>query len=125
MLAGLSPLCKGAWGSGEGKSNEYQATGRFPANLIHDGSDEVVDLFPDTKGSKTSPRSNNAKSWKNTSTAGIDHIGHNDSGSAARFFYCAKASKSERNAGLEGFEEKEATSRMNASMEDGKRSSYK
>ena len=27
-----------------------------------------------------------------------------DSGSAARFFYCAKASRSERNAGLEGME---------------------
>jgi DNA modification methylase len=32
--------------------------------------------------------------------------GHNDSGGASRFFYCAKASKSERNKGLEGFEEK-------------------
>ena len=31
---------------------------------------------------------------------------HNDSGSASRYFYTAKASKSERNAGLEGFEEK-------------------
>ena len=28
-------------------------------------------------------------------------------GSASRFFYCAKASKSERNKGLEGFEEKQ------------------
>ena len=33
--------------------------------------------------------------------------GHNDSGSAARFFYCAKASKSERNEGCEGLEEKQ------------------
>jgi DNA modification methylase len=55
-------------------SKELKAThnvGRFPANLIHDGSDEVVELFP------------------------------NDS---ARFFYCAKASKSERNMGCEGLE---------------------
>ena len=29
-----------------------------------------------------------------------------DSGSAARFFYCAKASKRERNIGCEGLEEK-------------------
>jgi len=55
-----------------GKVREIDA-GRFPANLIHDGSDEVVGLFP------------------------------NDN---SRFFYCAKASKAERNAGLEGFEEK-------------------
>jgi len=40
---------------------------RFPANLIHDGSDEVVGLFSDSQ----------------------------------RFFYCAKASKAERNKGLE------------------------
>jgi site-specific DNA-methyltransferase (adenine-specific) len=33
--------------------------------------------------------------------------GHNDKGGASRFFYVAKASKSERNKGLEGFEEKE------------------
>ena len=31
---------------------------------------------------------------------------HRDSGGASRFFYCAKASRSERNAGLEGMEEK-------------------
>ncbi len=33
--------------------------------------------------------------------------GYGDSGSASRFFYCAKASKSERNAGLAGFEERQ------------------
>ena len=32
--------------------------------------------------------------------------GHNDKGGASRFFYVAKASKKERNKGLEGFEEK-------------------
>lgn len=53
---------------------EMNEQGRFPANVIHDGSEEVVELFP------------------------------NDS---QRFFYCAKASKSERNKGLEGFEEVE------------------
>jgi len=47
--------------------------GRWPANVIHDGSEEVLAGFP------------------------------NDAG---RFFYCAKASKSERNAGLEGLPEK-------------------
>jgi len=59
------------WGDGESKqveSNGNELGGRFPANLIHDGSDEIVELFP------------------------------NDS---QRFFYCAKASKSERNRGVE------------------------
>lgn len=47
--------------------------GRFPANLIHDGSDEVVELFPNEN---------------------------------ARFFYCAKASKRDRDEGLDAFEAK-------------------
>lgn len=48
--------------------------GRWPANLIHDGSDEVVECFP------------------------------NDS---QRFFYSPKASKKDRDDGLEGFIAKE------------------
>jgi len=47
-----------------------QRSGRWPANIIHDGSDEVVSGF----------------------------------GSASRFFYCAKASKKERNHGCDGLE---------------------
>jgi DNA modification methylase len=52
--------------------------GRFPANFIHDGSDEVLQLFPSDKPDQ----------------------------SASRFFYCAKANKKDRNEGLEGFEQK-------------------
>jgi site-specific DNA-methyltransferase (adenine-specific) len=75
-------------------------TGRWPANLIHDGSDEVLALFPDVKGSKGSGLTQTkARSWKNTSTAGINRVGHDDTGSAARFFYCAKASKADRSEG--------------------------
>ena len=47
--------------------------GRWPANVIHDGSDEVVGLFPG-----------------------------DDDKSAARFFYCAKASKADRDDGCDG-----------------------
>lgn len=79
--------------------------GRFPANLIHDGSQEALDLFPETKssaGKKQTPS-------KGTNTfgdyEGTDKIvGHTDQGSAARFFYCAKASKKDRDEGLEGEE---------------------
>jgi site-specific DNA-methyltransferase (adenine-specific) len=67
---GTQETQSGGDGSGGFEANN---NGRFPANLIHDGSDEVVSLFP------------------------------ND---AQRFYYTAKASKSERNRGLEGFEEK-------------------
>ena len=67
---------KGYVGGKAGSHNDFDARppqGRFPANVIHDGSDEVTGLMPE----------------------------------AARFFYCAKASRSERNAGLEGMEERE------------------
>jgi DNA modification methylase len=94
---------KGKW-----KGESEQVTGRFPANLIHDGSDEVKAVFPDSKSS-SSVRHNNKTIGGNGKYQGgvaMDTYGHGDSGSSARFFYTAKASKSERNAGLEGFEVK-------------------
>jgi site-specific DNA-methyltransferase (adenine-specific) len=84
------------------------AGGRFPANFIHDGSDEVVALFPDTKSPKTYLRSSKATAnidW-NPKEADTEQLGFGDSGSAARFFYCAKASKRDRNEGLDGIEAK-------------------
>jgi site-specific DNA-methyltransferase (adenine-specific) len=85
--------------------------GRFPANFIHDGSDEVVALFPDTGGGSFQKSSRKRKGFMlsgsedNVQEANApDNYG--DSGSAARFFYCAKASKRDRNEGLDGFEAK-------------------
>ena len=82
-------------------------SGRFPANFIHDGSDEVVALFPNVKTGSIKPHQQNSESdsfgLKGKFITG-SHSG--DSGSAARFFYCAKASKRDRNEGLDGFEAK-------------------
>jgi site-specific DNA-methyltransferase (adenine-specific) len=95
-----------ALGAGEGRNGEMsQATGRFPANFIHDGSDEVVALFPDThsagkKRDLPSGVDNNYMGRGQNSGVRIGDAG----GSAARFFYCAKASKRDRNEGLDGFE---------------------
>ena len=86
---------------------EQNTAGRFPANFIHDGSDEVVALFPDSKSTsgKKQPNNTNNEVYSGTWDAQPDKIGgFDDSGSAARFFYCAKASKKDRNEGLEGFE---------------------
>lgn len=92
------------------RQNVDRATqlGRFPANLIHDGSDEVLNLFPITKsGSITagasSGRDMRAGDKDNTRKDGRppqpkDIFGNE--GSAARFFYCAKVSAKERNAGM-------------------------
>ena len=60
---------------------EETSKGRWPANIIHDGSAEVLELFPDSNGS----------------------------GSAARFFYCAKANKQDRNDGCEEITAKSIT----------------
>ncbi len=101
----------------KGKPDYHTITGRFPANLIHDGSDEVVGLFPNSKATldKTEINRGTSKSWFTGDH--VDRIQRGDSGSAARFFYCAKASKSERNRGLDEFREYTAGERTN--REDG------
>jgi site-specific DNA-methyltransferase (adenine-specific) len=90
---------------------EPHTAGRFPANFIHDGSDEVVGLFPDTKATGSGKVSGFRKGGASENAVGLAGKknaadGFSDSGSAARFFYCAKASKRDRNEGLDGFEEK-------------------
>jgi site-specific DNA-methyltransferase (adenine-specific) len=77
--------------------------GRFPANFIHDGSDEVVGLFPQCKAgiARNTLRKDSYNNSSYSITGQTPDIGYGDSGSASRFFYCAKASRSERNAGLE------------------------
>jgi len=103
---------KNGWGMNQNSSDTPQVVnpqGRFPANLIHDGSDEVVELFPNSKSSDAIRKNNNSKTT-GINTFGkyqdIETNGYNDSGSASRFFYCAKASKSERNKGCEELEDK-------------------
>jgi site-specific DNA-methyltransferase (adenine-specific) len=77
-------------------------TGRWPANLIHDGSDEVVGLFPANAGAFAPVRGTEpSKPAKNTYGEYARGGGafHNDTGSAARFFYTAKASRDDRSNG--------------------------
>lgn len=90
------------------RSNETE--GRWPANIIHDGSDEVLAVFPDSNGQQgavtggePSSKTNNVYS-EFKGRAATEPRG--DEGSAARFFYCAKVSRAERDVGLEGFEKR-------------------
>ena len=82
--------------------------GRWPANLIHDGSADVLAAFPDAAGQQGAICG--AEPSARTNEIFGDFGPRNafgprgDAGSAARFFYCAKASKEDRNEGLEGFE---------------------
>lgn len=82
---------------------------RFPANLIHAGDDEVLELFPQSNGSGGSvPRVKITGYGDGIGTGKSEYLGgeriaHNAGrGSAARFFYCAKVSPNERNRGLAG-----------------------
>lgn len=79
-------------------------TGRWPANVIHDGSDEVVELFPDSRGNGA-VGGGEGGIWTTGNKRQVAP-GYSDSGSAARFFYCAKANKRDRNEGLDEFEER-------------------
>lgn len=74
--------------------------GRWPANLIHDGSDEVLDAFPDAPGQQM------AVGPDNGAKASVNVFGdygardqcepRGDTGSAARFFYSSKADADDR-----------------------------
>ncbi|MFU6745129.1 DNA-methyltransferase [Pseudomonas aeruginosa] len=87
--------------------------GRWPANLIHDGSPEVVELFPHTKSgvmkggtiraAQDAPGSVCYGTYGGNATS-ADTFG--DEGSAARFFYCAKATRRDRNEGCEHMDRK-------------------
>lgn len=85
----------------ESADNSQTSTqGRFPANIIHDGSEEVLLIFPKTKSGscpdgfkgnyQTHIYGKYANNLINPETV------YADKGSAARFFYTAKASPSER-----------------------------
>jgi site-specific DNA-methyltransferase (adenine-specific) len=111
---------------GDGNEPRHSTLGRWPANLIHDGSDEVMDVFPSAPGQQADalvdgeprvrgnvyaqmnkyPRGREGEASADSDNNG--EVGFHmqpgarrlDSGSAARFFYCAKASKADRNWGL-------------------------
>lgn len=74
--------------------------GRWPANILHDGSDEVLAAFPDSEGSgpaRTLKRGLRDDGWGMADLP--SELRDGGSGSAARFFYCAKSSTEERGEG--------------------------
>lgn len=84
--------------------------GRWPANLLHDGHEDVVALFPESKGQLADVNGNEPSSTGDENTVAFGKFNRiasnpkrNDEGSAARFFYCAKTSKADRNEGLDRF----------------------
>jgi DNA modification methylase len=81
------------------RDGEYASNlGRWPANVITDGSEEVLRGFPDNagaaapiKGTEPTEPGKDAYGFRR-----VPNIFHGDTGSAARFFYCAKARGEER-----------------------------
>jgi DNA modification methylase len=80
-------------------AGSYSHQGRFPANLIHDGSQEVLELFPETKTGSVKPYKNKGCNIQMNASKEITSTHTGDQGSAARYFYCAKASKKDREEG--------------------------
>jgi DNA modification methylase len=84
-------------------TEKSEALGRWPANLIHDGSDEVTSLFPESKSTGGQASLGAFRSGeifgKGRDERETRDPGFGDSGSASRFFYCAKTSKSDRGDG--------------------------
>jgi site-specific DNA-methyltransferase (adenine-specific) len=80
--------------------NYRQLQGRWPANVVHDGSDEVMELFPQSgngvfsQSGIRSMQDNPIYGKPNTTRNAPDN--YSDEGSAARFFYCSKANKQDR-----------------------------
>lgn len=81
---------------------DYQPQGRYPANLILDGSEEVLECFPETGKSVGGQCGKVGMHRFRNDVKPVDEgkPGYGDIGSAARYFYTAKVSKKERNAGL-------------------------
>lgn len=91
-------------GDVKSRASTEEPLGRYPANIIHDGSDEVMTEFE--KAPKVSPTGTESDSPRKKDGSFLDDVPQGnhylgDTGTPARFFYCAKSSKSERNMGLE------------------------
>ena len=94
-----SPGKETLYDSGHGDMGTWvDNRGRFPANIIHDGSEEVLEVFPNNVKGGTWNNTKGARHFENNgkSTEYTNKGSDNSVGSAARFFYCAKASKSEK-----------------------------
>ena len=132
IARGQDNATNGTFFGGKGKSvaSTHTPTGRFPANVIHDGSEEVVRIFPQAEGckphlinaSQETEESNKEKGWGSISVPKNKFAGFDDAGSAARFFYCAKPSQSERNDGVEGETRGEAPASARSKPAEGRKS---
>lgn len=83
--------------------NDVNELGRFPANVITDGSEEVAKGMPNTTSTPRTPTTGGTGGIGKVTNfqRGSETSNFNDSGSAMRYFYSAKASKKDRDEGLD------------------------
>lgn len=86
--------------SRHGETDGRLAVGRWPANIIHDGSEEVIAAFPESGPAKAGGRSTGRNFGQDADdgfTKDRERTGHDDAGgSASRFYYTAKADANDR-----------------------------
>ena len=83
--------------------------GRWPSNVMHDGSEQVQSIFPETSSTEVSRQRTHKGIWTAGELADTEQFmpAYGDQGNASRYFYCAKTSKDERNSGLHSFQTKQ------------------
>ena len=76
--------------------------GRWPSNVMHDGSEQVQEIFPETTSTEVSRQRTHKGIWTAGELADTEQFmpAYGDQGNASRYFYCAKTSKDERKFGL-------------------------
>jgi len=114
----------GSFDKGTKGDMEFTSEGRFPANIIFDES--AAQMLNEQSGMSKSSKGKQ-RSVKNIGSFGggltNDNNEYNDKGGASRFFYVAKVSKSERNMGLDHFEDKvtPVNTGINSTNENGEK----
>lgn len=115
----------GMFGIGKNNNNAQKCKelgieygGRFPANVITDGSEEVAKGMPNTTSTPRTPTTGGTGGIGKVTNfqRGSETSNFNDSGSAMRYFYSAKASKKDRDEGLDAFQDKTFHSVLNKKM---------
>lgn len=118
---GGAPLYEGGWK----EIQERAIGGRFPANIILDETtaallDEQSGVSKSVSAKMAVPDIRSGKYGSEYDNRDFSTVrGHNDSGGASRFFYVAKASKKDRNEGLEGLQQKPGPDGMRRNLEPG------
>jgi len=100
-VIGQKAMQSEGWGTRDPIRDE-SVRGRWPANVMHDGSAEVVAGFPVTTSGANPTRRATGMGYHGAAPQTQCHAPRGaETGSAARFFYSPKASRAEREAGLD------------------------